>query len=124
MSTLPPTPSYNPHIPIITSEGGSPAAYKDPNSPESLMKKTTLLKAQTAVDTTYDVDLNTVSEPFRGRGGIKPFKINNSYASYYLFVILVALLYFKKSLGKFVKISYSYLRRIFQNGARRISSST
>ena len=121
MSTLPPTPSYNPHIPIITSEGGSPAAYKDPNSPESLMKKTTLLKAQTAVDTAYDVDLNTVSEPFRGK---QPFKRNNSYVSYFLFVILVALLYFKKSIGKFVKISYSYLRRIFQNGARRISSST
>ena len=124
MSTLPPTPSYNPHIPIITSEGGSPAAYKDPNSPESLMKKTTLLKAQAAVDTAYDVDLNKVAESFRGRGGIKPFKTNNSYVSYFLFVILVALLYFKKSIGKFVKISYSYLRRIFQNGARRISSST
>jgi hypothetical protein len=123
MSTLPPTPSYNPHIPIITSEGGSPAAYKDPNSPESLMQKTTLLKAQTAVDTAYDVDVNKISESFRGRG-IKPFKINNSYASYFLFVIIVAVLYFKKSLGKFVKISYSYLRRIFQNGARRISSST
>ncbi len=118
MSTLPPTPSYNPHIPIVTSEGGSPAAYKDPNSPESLMKKTTLLKAQTAVDSTYDVDLNKVSEAFRG------FRRNNSYASYFLFVIIVAVLYFKKSVGKFVKISYSYLRRIFQNGARRISSST
>jgi len=123
MSTLPPTPSYNPHIPIITSEGGSPAAYKDPNSPESLMKKTTLLKAQTAVDTTYDGDVNKIAESFRGRG-IKPFKTNNSYVSYFLFVIIVAVLYFKKSLGKFVKISYSYLRRIFQNGARRISSST
>jgi len=122
MSTLPPTPSYNPHIPIITSEGGSPAAYKDPNSPESLMKKTTLLKAQTAVDTTYDVDLNKVTESFKA--SMRPFNRNHSYLHYFLLVILVTVFYFKKSLGKFVKTSYSYLRRIFQNGARRISSST
>jgi hypothetical protein len=57
MSTLPPTPTYNPNIPIISSAGGTSVAYKDPKSPESIMKKTTLLNAQTAVDSTYDVDV-------------------------------------------------------------------
>ena len=58
MTTLPPTPTYNANIPIISSAGGTAAAYKDPNSPESIMEQTTLLHAQSIVDTTYDVDLN------------------------------------------------------------------
>ena len=49
-----PTPPYNPNIPIVTSAGGTTVAYKDPNSPESLMKKVTLLNAQTAVDRKFD----------------------------------------------------------------------
>jgi hypothetical protein len=60
-STLPPEPSYNANIPIISSAGGTKAAYADPNSPESIMKKTTLLNAQTAVDTKYDVNPATVT---------------------------------------------------------------
>ena len=55
MSTLPPTPSYNPNIPIVSSAGGGPAAYKDPSSPESIMKKTSTLDAQSTVDSRYDV---------------------------------------------------------------------
>lgn len=54
-STLRPTPSYNPNIPVVTSAGGTNIAYKDPNSPESILKKTTELNAQVAVDTKYDV---------------------------------------------------------------------
>lgn len=71
MSTLPPTPSYNANVPIISSAGGTSAAYKDPNSPESIMKKTTLVQAQTSVDTAYDVDQEAMrkkdNEGFRGR---------------------------------------------------------
>ena len=66
-TTLPPTPSFNPHIPIITSSGGTAVAYKDPNSPESIMKKTTLVQAQAAVDSTFDVDLAKV-EGFSSKG--------------------------------------------------------
>ena len=58
MATLPPTPTYNANIPVITSAGGTATAYKDPTSPESIMKQTTLLHAQTLVDTSYDVDIN------------------------------------------------------------------
>ena len=48
-------PPYDTNIPVVTSAGGTSAAYKDPNSPESLMKKATLMQAQAAVDSTYDV---------------------------------------------------------------------
>ena len=65
MSTLPPEPTYNPNIPIISSAGGTAAAYKDPNSPESIMKKTTLVHAQGQVDTKYDVNLAAVKEGFQ-----------------------------------------------------------
>jgi len=64
MSTLPPEPSYDPNIPIISSAGGTSVAYQDPNSPESIMKKTTLVHAQGQVDTKYDVDLKKVKEKF------------------------------------------------------------
>jgi len=55
MSTLPPNPSFNPNIPIVSSAGGTSASYKNPNSPESIMKTLTILQVQTAVDQKYDV---------------------------------------------------------------------
>jgi hypothetical protein len=80
MNTLPPIPSFNPHIPIISSSGGTAAAYKDPNSPESIMKKTTLVQAQAAVDSTYDVDLAKV----------EGFTDKSEFASYvYFFAVLL-----------------------------------
>ena len=48
-------PPYDTNVPVVTSAGGTSAAYRDPNSPESLMKKATLMQAQAAVDSTYDV---------------------------------------------------------------------
>jgi hypothetical protein len=55
MSTLPPEPIFDPNIPIVTPGGGTTAAYNDPNSPESLMKKTSETKAQASVDSRFDV---------------------------------------------------------------------
>ena len=52
---LPPAPLVNRDVPVITSAGGSSAAYKDPNSPESIMKKTTQTEAQGITDTRFDV---------------------------------------------------------------------
>ena len=63
-STLPPTPSFDPNIPIVSSAGGSEAAYKDPNSPESIMKKTATLNAQAIVDSKYDVNVSAHKEGF------------------------------------------------------------
>ena len=54
-STLAPTPSFNPNIPIVTIGGGKKHSYNDPNSPESILKKVATLQVQTAADTKYDV---------------------------------------------------------------------
>lgn len=63
-STLRPTPSYNANIPVVTAAGGTENAYKDPNSPESILKKTTELNAQTAVDTKFDAAMSPYHEGF------------------------------------------------------------
>jgi uncharacterized membrane protein len=94
-STLPPTPSYNPNIPIISSAGGTSVAYKDPNSPESIMKATTLLQAQAAVDSTYDVDVSKLDkkkEGFRSLGRRR----NDSRILYLFIVFILALLFFRR----------------------------
>lgn len=94
MSTLPPTPQFNANIPIISSAGGTAVAYKDPKSPESIMKKTTLLEAQGAVDTMYDVDLK--KEGFRSR------KFSGRLSVMYAFILLLLIALFtqKKRAGK------------------------
>jgi hypothetical protein len=63
-STLRPTPSYNANIPVVTAAGGTNVAYKDPNSPESILKKTTELNAQVVVDTKFDVATSPYYEGF------------------------------------------------------------
>jgi lipopolysaccharide export LptBFGC system permease protein LptF len=45
----------NRDVPVITPAGGSSAAYNDPNSPESIMRKTTQVQAQSVTDTRFDV---------------------------------------------------------------------
>jgi hypothetical protein len=47
--------TYDPNVPIVTPGGGTEAAYKDPNSPESIMKKVAQTDAQAKVDRVYDV---------------------------------------------------------------------
>ena len=59
-----PIPSFNPNIPVVTSAGGTSVAYKDPNSPESIMKKVAQVQAQAIVDTRYDVPPSSTHEPF------------------------------------------------------------
>ena len=85
MSTLPPEPTYNPNIPIISSAGGTSVAYKDPNSPESIMKKATLLHAQGAVDSKYDVNPATIKESFCSC-------MNKSTTHVYILYVFVTLL--------------------------------
>jgi len=99
MSTLPPTPAYNPNIPIISSAGGTAVAYKDPKSPESIMKNTTLLQAQTIVDTSYDVDLKAVKEGFRGFK-MQEFRGGKSILYFFLFILVITLFTQKKISGK------------------------
>jgi hypothetical protein len=82
MSTLPPEPTYNPNVPVISSAGGTAAAYKDPNSPESIMKKTTLAKAQGQVDTKFDVNL----------AAVEGFQVGTMTEVYILYVFVTLLL--------------------------------
>lgn len=63
-STLAPTPSFNKNVPVVTPAGGTEAAYKDPNSPESILRNTASLQAQVAVDQKYDVATSPYYEPF------------------------------------------------------------
>jgi hypothetical protein len=97
-STLPPTPSFNANIPIISSAGGTTAAYKDPNSPESIMKATTLLQAQSAVDSTYDVDVSKLDKKKEAFKGFRASgKRRNDSRILYLFIIFIlALLFFRR----------------------------
>ena len=91
MSTLPPTPTYNSNIPVVSSAGGGSAAYKDPNSPESIMKKTSILQAQTKVDSTYDV-----AEGYKNR-----IRSRNRSSGLIFIIFLVLILYFGTKLAKF-----------------------
>lgn len=104
-STLPPTPSFNANIPIISSAGGTAVAYKDPNSPESIMKATTLLQAQAAVDSTYDVDVSKLDKKKEGFRGLLRKKSRNDSRILYLFVLFIlAILFFrKKTIGSQAK---------------------
>ena len=100
-STLPPDPSFNPHIPIISSAGGTPVAYEDPNSPESIMKRTTLVKAQGAVNSKYDVDPSAALPPAQAAQAIEGFTMNSNY-TYILFslILLLFLVKYPKVLRK------------------------
>ena len=95
-STLPPEPSYNPHIPIVSSAGGTKAAYANPNSPESIMKKTTLLNAQTAVDTKYDVNPSTVTTLQGTKEGFSMGSFNPIYILYVFVLLLLSILILRK----------------------------
>ena len=97
-STLPPTPSYNPNIPIISSAGGTSVAYKDPNSPESIMKATTLLQAQAAVDSTYDVDVSKIKKQKEGFAALRALgrRRNDSRILYLFILFILAILFFRR----------------------------
>lgn len=100
MSTLPPTPVYDPNIPIISSAGGTSVAYKDPKSPESIMKKTTLLQSQTTVDTKYDVDLKAVE-------GYRRFSRSRRNPILYFFIFLLVIsLYLQKKRSAMIYIAF------------------
>jgi len=112
MSTLPPTPSYNANVPVVTSSGGTSAAYKDPNSPESIMKKTTLVQAQTAVDTGYDVNHNdpAVKEGFRGFRMRGKGSKNDRYVSIFFLIAVLFILFARgKTLKAYAKVFFSLL---------------
>ena len=66
------------------------------------MKKTTLLEAQGAVDTTYDVDLKKEGfKGFKGFKGFRKFRGRSLYANYaFILLLLIALFTQRKKAGK------------------------
>ena len=54
MSTLPPERQVSRDVPVVTADGATAAAYKDPNSPESIMRRAKTAEVQAAVDSKYD----------------------------------------------------------------------
>jgi hypothetical protein len=89
MSTLKPTPSFNKNVPVVTPGGGSSLAYKDPNSPESILRNTATLQAQALVDTKYDVNTSPYHEGFK----LNLRRRHRPYNSYIL-ILLTLFLFF------------------------------
>jgi hypothetical protein len=90
MSTLKPTPSFNKNVPVVTPGGGSSLAYKDPNSPESILRNTATLQAQALVDTKYDVNTTGYHEGFK----LNLRRRHRPYKNSYILVILLTLFLF------------------------------
>ena len=93
------TPSYDPNIPIVSSSGGTIAAYKDPKSPESIIKKTTEINAQASVDSKYDVQASAHEGFHSIRGAVLglPWSFFIGLAVLILFVVYVSM---KKGKGR------------------------
>ena len=95
------------NIPVVTPEGGTSMAYQDPNSPESIMKKTAEANVQAIVDQQYDTQSNPY-ESKKKKEGFKSNKFNFSSLKLsnfdFLFniaiIIFLVILYFIPSLKK------------------------
>jgi hypothetical protein len=67
-TTVPPMPHISNEIPIVSAAGGRAEAYRDPNSPEAIMKKTKELHSQALMDRMYDVNVSPYKESFLNYG--------------------------------------------------------
>ena len=66
-STLPPPQVLDTTVPVVSAGGGNPASYKDPKSPESIMRKAKTMQVQAQTDSQFDSNQPT-HESFRGGG--------------------------------------------------------
>lgn len=109
MSTLPPEPTFNKNVPVISSAGGTADAYNDPKSPESIMRNTAMIEAQTSVNAKYDVNLEKEKkkEGFKGNKGLR--KPNTMKKKIFIFFSLIALLFITLSNHKKNKKSFLIL---------------
>ncbi len=102
MSTLPPEPVINPNLPIVTSNAGNPAAYKDPNSPESIMKKSAKLNEQANEDSRYDI-VQGFRSKIKSKSTSKEQKKSNSSTPLALIITLIIVVFIIYSLYKLFK---------------------
>lgn len=87
MSTLPSERPISKDVPVVTADGGTAIAYKDPNSPESIMRRAKTAEVQASVDSKYDTNVNAY-EGFRRQG------LNITGTTTFLTIILILLLIF------------------------------
>ncbi len=108
-STLPPEPTFNKNVPVISSAGGTADAYKDPKSPESIMRNTAMIEAQSSVNAKYDVNLEKEKqkEGFKGPKGPKPRR--TMLQKIIMFFSLIALLFITLSNHRKNKNSFQIL---------------
>jgi hypothetical protein len=99
-------------VPVISSAGGTADAYKDPKSPESIMRNTAMIEAQTSVNAKYDVNLEKEKkkEGFKGFKGPKgPKKPRTMLQKIIMFFSLIALLFITLSNHRKNKNSFQIL---------------
>ena len=101
MSTLKPTPSFNKNVPVVTPGGGSSLAYKDPNSPESILRNTATLQAQALVDTKYDVATSPYHEGFK----LNLRRRRRPFMNPYILLLLTFFLFFIVYKSKKISVS-------------------
>ena len=107
-----PIPAYDEHIPVVSPNAGNKEAYLVPNSPEDIIQKTAKLRAQTAVDSVYDVPTAVFHEnvPVANAGKTQPFSdynrsnTMNMQILLFITVILFILLVSRKNLRYSAKI--------------------
>jgi hypothetical protein len=96
-STIPSLPHISNDIPIVSSAGGQEYAYNDPNSPESIMKKTKEIHSQTMMDRMFDVNVSPYKQQ-EGFSTMVPKRNNNTIILFFfLFLLFIQLLYFKNN---------------------------
>ena len=114
-ATLPPEPTFNKNVPVISSAGGTADAYKDPKSPESIMRNTAMIEAQSSVNAKYDVNLEKEKkkEGFKGFKGFKgpkgPKTRRTMLQKIIMFFSLIALLFITLSNHRKNKNSFQIL---------------
>jgi hypothetical protein len=99
-STLPSINPVSKDIPIVSSRGGTEQAYKDPNSPESIIKKTKELEVQAVEDSMFDVNVpaDDSKEGFKNRSW---FRNNKSRTGIFprwfiIFIFLVIIIFYNE----------------------------
>ena len=100
MTTLMPTPTINPNVPVVTSAGGTTAAYKDPNSPESILRKTAELQQQAIMDSKFDVNVSAYEKKPKAQGFIdfhQPSTLNRAILLFF-HILIVCILVTQKRL--------------------------
>jgi hypothetical protein len=99
MSTLPPERQVSRDVPVVTADGATAAAYNDPNSPESIMRRAKTAEVQAATDSKYD---NNTS-PYEGFQGAALLQSLTPIQWFLLCILFVLLFLYSRSKKRSVR---------------------